>query len=137
MSYNKQTWVDDSTPLSAQRLNNMEDGIATADTTATKAATVIPESVLNGISSTMTTPIIHAGTFVTTPDASGNFTYVFVPPFPNGVASVMACPGDLTSSFGQVVVSGVTKTSFNIQAHTFTGGAISTVIRVNFIAIGW
>lgn len=30
MSYSKQTWVDNSTPLSAQRLNNIETGLASA-----------------------------------------------------------------------------------------------------------
>lgn len=31
MSYNKQTWVDNTTPLSADRMNFMEAGIANAD----------------------------------------------------------------------------------------------------------
>jgi hypothetical protein len=43
MTYSKQTWVDNSTPLSAARLNNMENGIATAE--ASGLATM-PRAVL-------------------------------------------------------------------------------------------
>lgn len=45
MVYSKQTWVDDSTPLSALRLNNMEQGIANAAVLADFPLAFIRQSV--------------------------------------------------------------------------------------------
>lgn len=48
MSYSKQTWVDNSTPLSAQRLNNMEDGIANAMVNADTGWVDMTSGIANG-----------------------------------------------------------------------------------------
>lgn len=58
MAYTKQTWVDlpsKTTPINAIRLNYMEDGIESANTTATTSSagqmSASDKTKLNGISS--------------------------------------------------------------------------------------
>jgi hypothetical protein len=49
MSYNKQTWVDNTTPLSADRLNNIEAGIFNADFTTCTSTTRPTTGLFDGL----------------------------------------------------------------------------------------
>lgn len=57
MTYSKQTWVDDTTPLSAARMNNMESGIAAA-ATGLLNVTQIP----NGTNAGTSGAVVYAAT---------------------------------------------------------------------------
>lgn len=80
---------------------------------------------------------VCCGTAVVTTDASGGFTVAYPAAFASGVATVVACPGDVAGSLGQVVVTSYSLSGFSGGARTSTGAAVaSATIRVNYVAIG-
>lgn len=85
---------------------------------------------------------IQAGTNVGTTDANGRLTINFANAFPNGLLTVLASPGDTSSSLTSVIVahSAAPETTSHFSATCKSGtGAflISSLVRVNWIAIGW
>lgn len=87
MAYTKQSWSDSSsggTPISAVRLNHMEDGIF-----ATDAAAAAAQATANNAKSTADTAVTNANTAQTTAVAAQTTANTAVP------LGVVQAPGDL------------------------------------------
>lgn len=87
--------------------------------------------------------VLESGSSVSTVDSFGNAQISFSFPFPNGVRSVIAAPGDSGSDAATavqmgVIASTVTLTDFFVHVRNATGGllAAATSVRVNWIAVG-
>lgn len=79
-------------------------------------------------------------TAVGSTDSSGNLPISFPIAFPNGILTILVCPGDNVASLSQVQVeeSTVTTSGFTAGCLTNTGAIINTeLVRVNVLAFGW
>ena len=80
---------------------------------------------------------IQAGTIVGSP-AAGMLTLTFPTAYTGGLLTVLGTPGDSSSSLAIVQVQGSwTKTSVVFGCFNTAGTAITTAVRVNWVAIGW
>lgn len=79
----------------------------------------------------------HWSTVITLSAANGRIS--FPQPFPNGVVSIQACPGDNASGLQILGINmgAISLSDFAVQGWTQTGGAISGAVRINCIAAGW
>jgi hypothetical protein len=86
--------------------------------------------------------LFQAGNVVITTNAAGGAGFNFPVPFPNGVLSVMVMCGDAGASsvgvvagiFPQTTLTGWAGIVDSIQTGT---GIVSSLVRLNYIAIGW
>lgn len=88
-------------------------------------------------------PIIQAATSVGTTDASGNLTVDWPQPFPNGLVACVPTDGDSTATPNMVVgiskdvLPTLTTVLFKCTSGATAAAVASTLVRVDWIAIGW
>lgn len=104
-----------------------------------------PTGLGTNIASGAVRPVIQAGTFSTTTDASGYAAYNYPTAFPNGILATILTNGDSSASGrGKIMsVSGnppFTQTLATLYISVADGsgtGLAGTAVRINYIVIGW
>lgn len=135
MTYNQQAWVDGTTPISAQRLNTIEAGIAAAAAAADTANAGLkywfngtksnaPFKLAAGTGSGVFNAISYV--YVNADYSSAGFT---------GVPLVLTTPLD-TGSSGLIVIHATAVTATGATLVVQATGNITTTIPINWIAIG-
>lgn len=100
--------------------------------------------VSKNLDNSVYSPIIQAGSVVTTLDASGYGSIDFPVPFPNGIMSTVFINGDSAATGRDKIISIASAPFTNTTSRVYLGvvngsGAIYTPgpIRIEYIAVGW
>jgi len=124
----------------AKITNSTITGAKLADNTVTPAKMLGVDLFGTGAAYTGTVPTAGSGQFymqagyaVVTTNATGDFSFNWPAPFPNGLLTTVICDGDDTGNINISLIASAT----NANALAGSSNKISSQIRVSYIAIGF
>lgn len=83
-------------------------------------------------------PQFRAGTLIATASNVGIVVVPFSTPFPNGLISALAFPGDTANLPAELLAFAYSLSSFSLSVRTNTGAQlVNAQVRINYLAVGW